>query len=69
MARRFQVTGYVQNLSDGRVHLEVEGPDDDVEGMLSELKRTMGSLISQVHRTSHPATGQWHDFSIRLAGE
>lgn len=34
VARGFEVTGYVENLADGRVHLHAEGSEPEVEAFL-----------------------------------
>lgn len=38
LARRLGLTGYVRNLRDGRVELEVQGTEDAIRDMLAELR-------------------------------
>lgn len=45
LAQRFVVAGYVQNLDDGRVRLDVQGAADQVAELLDAVDRTMGSKI------------------------
>ena len=45
LAQRFVVAGYVQNLDDGRVRLDVQGRRDQVEGLLDAVAEAMGSKI------------------------
>jgi acylphosphatase len=65
IAERHAVTGYVENLPDGRVHLEVEGRREEVDRFLDELKRTMARYIASVSVDSGLAGGRWTDFFIR----
>lgn len=65
IAASYAVTGYVENLDDGRVHLEIQGPRSEVDGCLAELERRMGHRIRQAQSTSHPAGAGWADFTIR----
>lgn len=39
IARRYAVTGWVRNCSDGSVELEVQGDLREVEGFLAEVRR------------------------------
>lgn len=65
LARRFNVTGYVKNLSDGRVELVVEGPPDEIEGLLTAVADAMGDYIRSVQVDRRAASGEFHDFQIR----
>jgi acylphosphatase len=47
-AKGFDVTGWVRNLPDGRVELQVTGEDDEVRGLLDCIAR--GELHSLIHR-------------------
>ncbi|MFM7182239.1 MAG: acylphosphatase [Verrucomicrobiales bacterium] len=38
IAMGFEVTGWVQNLPDGRVEMEVMGPDDEVAAFLAAIE-------------------------------
>lgn len=38
LARQLGLTGYVKNLMDGRVELEVQGQEDAIREMLAELR-------------------------------
>ncbi len=60
LARRFDVAGYVQNLDDGRVRLEVQGEADEVQGLLDAVAQRMaGNIQSQeaVQLPADPALG------------
>lgn len=66
LASRFAVTGYVQNLPDGRVQLVVEGPDVDMVGLLDAILGAFGASIHQVEEVASPATGRFSSFEIRF---
>ena len=65
LASRFEVTGYVRNRSDGRVHLLAEGEPAEVIAFLDAVKAEMGYYISDVEETARPATGRFRGFEIR----
>lgn len=64
IAERYEVTGYVKNLSDGGVEVVAEGPLDEVEGFLKALRREMGQHIRDVKQQEGYASGQWADFQV-----
>ena len=65
IAARFQVTGYVRNLPDGRVLLVAEGLPEELDRFLAAVRRAMDRYIEDVAQTVRPATGQFHDFGVR----
>jgi acylphosphatase len=65
LARDFNVSGYVRNLPDGRVELVMEGPEDQMDGLLSAIQQKMEGLIRKVDTQVSPATGEFRGFSIR----
>lgn len=64
IANRFDVTGYVKNLSDGSVEIVAEGPRGEVDDFLKAVQREMGQYIHDV--TSHDGfpTGEWAEFRV-----
>ena len=65
IASQFQVTGYVQNLADGRVLLVAEGAAGELDRLLAAISRQMGRYIDGARETVSPATGQFQRFEIR----
>ena len=65
LAKSFAVTGYVQNLSDGRVKLVAEGAPPELDAFERRLQERLGDYIHHATRDVQPATGQFTDFSIR----
>lgn len=65
LAAGFDVTGYVRNLPDGRVHLVVEGNPAEIDLLLAAVDKEMDGYISDVRQTRQPATGHFDSFMIR----
>ncbi|MCS7034857.1 MAG: acylphosphatase [Phycisphaerae bacterium] len=65
LALSYNVGGYVRNLADGRVELVVEGPDDQVDGLLGDVRKKMTGYIDHIEQQVLPATGEFCQFSIR----
>ena len=65
IAGRFQVSGFVQNLDDGRVRLVVEGTTDELDGYLTAVSEAMGHFIHDSTVTVSVATGEFSGFSVR----
>jgi len=63
-ARQSSLTGWVKNLSDGRVEIIVEGPRENIEGLLLKLKGQFGSFIRDQHIEWLEARGEFDKFSI-----
>ena len=57
--------GGVRNLDDGRVELEVEGPKDQILGLIENLKTgPPASRVTTVDVEWRPATGRFSDFRV-----
>ena len=65
VAKEYEVSGYVQNLADGRVLLEVEGEWDEVESFLDGLKERMDGMIRDVEVKRDHRARVYSGFSIR----
>ena len=55
LAKRFDVAGYVQNLDDGRVRLDVQGGADQVDGLIAAVQQALGRNITHQDTADHPA--------------
>jgi acylphosphatase len=64
-ARGFLVTGYVRNLPDGNVELVAEGDQDEVKGLIAEIKDRIGMNIRSALEVPEPETGEFSGFNIR----
>jgi acylphosphatase len=65
LATRFDVTGFVRNLPDGRVHLVVEGAAAEIDGFIEAIKAEMRYYIGDVQETVRPGSGRFPSFEIR----
>ena len=64
-ARGFNVTGYVRNQPDGRVHLVAEGAREEVDKFVAAVKSRMSHFIREAEVKSMPATGEFVGFSVK----
>ena len=65
VARRYDVTGYVQNLSDGRVVLVAEGEGAELDRFLADLGETMRAYIRDTQSEPGSPTGEFRGFQVR----
>jgi acylphosphatase len=65
VAREFEVSGFVSNLPDGRVHLEAEGTPEEVEAFITAVGEKMHGYVRKVDRMSSVRTPHFEGFSIR----
>lgn len=65
IARKFNVTGFVRNLPDGRVMVLAEGDEDVLEDFLSALRgSTMADYIRNVETEWGDPEGKYGFFGI-----
>lgn len=65
IAGSHKVTGYVENLRDGRVHLVVEGSAGEIDRFLAAVRRALDHYIREARTVSGPASGCFERFEIR----
>lgn len=64
-ARRYAVTGWARNLSDGRVEAVFEGEKKDVERLIEFCRNgPPGAVVTKVEMTLEPYTGEFRDFRV-----
>ena len=51
IARGFEVTGYVKNLADGRVELDIEGDQNECCRFLREVESELDNFIRDTERS------------------
>jgi acylphosphatase len=65
VAREYTVTGYVQNLPDGRVRLEAEGDETEVGDFVAAVEERMTGYIRKTERSAGKRAAQFREFAIR----
>ena len=66
IATRFDVSGFVKNLTDGRVQLVVEGVAEELGRFLDAVDAEMGYYIVHKQQRTARATGRFRNFDIRF---
>jgi acylphosphatase len=65
LARNHPVSGFVENLDDGRVRIVIEGPPDVLNQLLDRLLEIAPGHIHQLDRFQSQASGEFQQFVIR----
>ncbi len=65
VSKEFEVAGYVANLPDGRVQVEIEGAPHEIDAFVTALEERMHGYIRKTERTVSERTAQFRGFSIR----
>jgi acylphosphatase len=65
LAREFEIAGYVQNLPDGRVRIEVEGNAQEVNDFIGAIEERMHGYVRKMERTSERRSPRFVGFTIR----
>lgn len=65
VAKEFEVSGFVQNLDDGRVLLEIEGAESELGGFVKGLEERMAGYVRKVERHNSTRTAQYRGFFIK----
>jgi acylphosphatase len=64
IARGFEVTGFVQNLTDGRVYLHVEGAEDEVVAFTDQVAASLVDYIKNTEVRDFNGIRTCKDFAI-----
>jgi acylphosphatase len=65
IAREFDVAGFVSNLADGRVQLEVEGAERDLAAFVEAVQEKMHGYIRKLERSAKKRPAQFSGFVIK----
>ena len=66
LARDSGLTGFVKNLSDGRVEIVVEGEAATVERYLADVADAMGGYIERAEAIDETPTDEFDAFTVAL---
>jgi acylphosphatase len=64
VANRFSLTGLVRNLPDGTVEMVAQGPADDVDDCIRDIKETFADHIRETNIEEIPYEPKYQDFKI-----
>ena len=65
LARGYDVTGYVQNLADGRVYLHAEGDEGEVEAFTDQIAKALDGHIRGEEIKTFTGLRTCREFAIR----
>ncbi|MDG1510892.1 MAG: acylphosphatase [Mariniblastus sp.] len=64
LSRRFSVAGTIENLSDGRVKLFIEGELSQIDGFIEALLEENRGTVADTERIGKPYRGEFTGFEI-----
>jgi acylphosphatase len=65
-ARKWNLTGYVKNMSDGSVHIEAEGSEESLKKLLDFAHQGPSfARVDRVEREYQEATNEFKRFKVR----
>jgi acylphosphatase len=65
IAREFEVAGFVENLADGRVQVEIEGSRGEIGGFVAAVEERMHGYVRKIERSTSRRAAQFSGFAIR----
>lgn len=65
IAKEFEVAGYVKNLADGRVLVEVEGRRGEIDRFVDAIEERMHGYVRKTERNAGQRVPQFSGFAIR----
>ncbi len=66
VAKGFDVSGFVQNLHDGRVLVVVEGEQREIELFQGAIMAHLGHYVRDIETQVLPASGEFSGFGIHV---
>lgn len=65
VAKGYEVTGFVENLSDGRVHLIAQGSPRETKEFVEAVSESLSDYIREKEERSGPCTSPLRSFQIQ----
>ena len=65
IAKSYKLTGYVQNLSNGKVELLLEGEESEVQEMSQDVANQLKDYWTSFEREDKPGSSHYPIFSIK----
>jgi acylphosphatase len=65
LARGYDITGYVQNLTDGRVYLHAEGDEGEVEAFTDQIAKSLDGHIRGEEIKTFTGLRTCREFALR----
>jgi acylphosphatase len=65
VAKEFEVAGTVENLTDGRVKLDVEGQTPEIEAFINMIGERMHGFIRKTERDAERRERRFSEFRIK----
>ncbi|MDQ8205416.1 acylphosphatase [Pelagicoccus sp. SDUM812003] len=64
LAKGYEVTGFVRNLADGRVELQVEGEEDECRQLVANVEDELDAYVRKTELNVGRRERQFRDFRI-----
>ncbi len=61
---RYNITGFVRNLSDGDVEMLAQGPDQDIDNCIKDIQDYFADYIRDTQIDPVPYSSRYTDFRI-----
>ena len=65
IARGYDVTGFVQNLTDGRVYIHAEGSQKEIDGLCENIEKALDGHIRNVEQRDFSGVRTTNNFIIK----
>ena len=66
IAKKYSINGFVRNLTDGRVEMIGEGSDSELNDIINDIKKKMGSSLKDISIHEEEPLGDDKGFEIQF---
>jgi len=64
IANRYQLTGFVRNLHDATVEMLAQGPSENIDNCIQDIKDSFAGYIRETKINEIPSDPRYNDFKI-----